>query len=79
VQQVSRHPEVDQENATGFEPNNQIFAAAIDGNDPLSLELGGHSGGIEGAGEAPVEDLDALESPAQELRLEPRAHGLDLG
>jgi hypothetical protein len=70
---------VDQENATGFEPNNQILAAAIERRDPLSLELGGHSGGIGGPGEARVVDLDLLDPAAHELRLEPRTDGLDLG
>jgi hypothetical protein len=79
VQQVSRHPEVDQENATRIEPNNQILAATIERGDALSLELGGHSGGVEGPCEALVEDLDTLEAAPKELRLEPRADGLDLG
>ena len=79
VQQVSRHPEVNQESATSFEPNNQILAAAMERCDPLSLELGGHSGGVERPGETRIEDLDALEPAAQELRLEPQTDRLDLG
>jgi hypothetical protein len=79
VKKVSRHPEVDQENATRIEPNNQILAAAIKRCDPFSLELGGHSGRVEGPGEARVENLDALEAAPDELRLEPSANGLHLG
>src|ERR671934_1329076 len=78
VQQLSRHPEVNQENATAFEPNNQILAAAIERCDPLSLELGGHSGGVLGPGEARVEDLHTLEPAADEPGLKPRADSLDL-
>jgi hypothetical protein len=39
---------VDQENATALEPNNQIFAAPIDGGDTLALQLGCHRGGLAG-------------------------------
>ena len=78
-QQLSSHSEVNQENATAFEPNNQILAAAIHGSDPLPLELGGHSGGVFGPGEAWVGDLDVLEAATDELGLEPRPDGLDLG
>jgi hypothetical protein len=79
VQQLSSHPEVNQENTTAFEPNNQILAAAIKRHDALSLELGGHSGGVVRPGETRVEDLDLLETAADEPRLEPCADGLDLG
>ena len=78
MEQLTRHPEVNQENTTTFEPKNQILAAAVERRDPLSLELGGHSGGIVGPGEAWVEDLDVLETPAYELGLEPCPDGLDL-
>jgi hypothetical protein len=79
VQEVSRHPEVDQENATRLELNNQILAAAIERGDTFSLQLGGHSGRVEGPGETFVEDLDTLKTPPDQLRLEPRADGFDLG
>ena len=79
VPQAPRHPEVNQENATAFEPDNQILAAAIERGDPLALELGGHSGGIGGPGEAWVEDPDVLETAADELGLESCPDGLDLG
>ena len=70
---------MNQENATAFEPDNQILAAAIECRDPLALELGGHSHGFVGPGEAWVEDLDAFEKAAYELGLEPCPDGLDLG
>jgi hypothetical protein len=79
VQQISRHAEVNQENATGLEPNNQILATAIDRDDSLAFQLCGHSGGVERAGEARIVDLDALETPTHQERLEPCSHGLDLG
>lgn len=79
VKQLSSHPEVNQENATAFEPDNQILAAAIEPGDPLSFELGGHSGGILGPGETWIEDLDVLEAAPDEPGLEPCPDGLDLG
>ena len=79
MQKVPRHSEVDQENATGFEPKNQILAAAIKCGDPLSLKLGGHSGGVERAGKARIEDLDALQTAPDEQRLQACADGLYLG
>ena len=79
MEQLSSHPEVNQENPTAFEPNNQILAAAVECRDPLSLELGGHPGGVEGPGEARVLDLDALEAAPDKLRLQLSPDGLDLG
>jgi hypothetical protein len=70
---------VNQEYTTALEPNNQILAAALDRRDPLSLELGGHSGGVEGPSEARVVDVDALETAPNELRLQSSPDGLDLG
>jgi hypothetical protein len=78
VQQIPRHSEVDQENPTGLETDNQILASAIDGGDSLSFQLDGHTGGVERAGQARIEDLDALKAPAHERRLESCANGLDL-
>jgi hypothetical protein len=79
VEQLTSHPEVNQENATAFEPDNQILATAIERRDPLSFQLGGHFGGVDGPGEARIEDLDAFEAAADELRLESCPDGLDLG
>ena len=70
---------MNQENATAFKPDNQILAAAIERCDPLPLELSGHSGGVERASEARVEDLDALEASTDELRCQPRPDGLHFG
>jgi hypothetical protein len=78
VQQLSRHPEVNQESPTAFEPNNQILATAIEGTDPFLHELGGHSGGVERAREARIENLDVLEAPPSEGRLEMRTDCFDL-
>ena len=79
MEQLSSHPEVNQENPTAFEPNNQILAAAVERRDLLSLELGGHSGGVEGPREAWIADVDALETAPDELRLQPSPDRLDLG
>jgi hypothetical protein len=78
VEQAPSHSEVDQKNTTGFESNNQILATAIDGDDSLSLKLGGHTGGVERAREARVEDLNALQQAADERRLQPHSHRFDL-
>jgi len=61
VEQAPRHPEVDQENATGLESNNQILATAIYGGNSLSLQLGGHTRGVERARETRVENLHVLQ------------------
>src|SRR5918992_2207970 len=74
-----RHPEVNQEHATRFEPKNQILAAPIDGLDDLSLELGGDLQRLDRPGDARVADLDLLESSTREHRLQTSPDGLDLG
>jgi hypothetical protein len=70
---------VDQENATALEPNNHIFAATLNGRDTLAFELGCDRCGILRASQAPVEDLDAVDPPADEHRLELGTNRLDLG
>src|SRR5205807_7800528 len=79
VTKASRHPEVNQENATALEPKNQILAATLDGDDLLAFELGCDLARLERADEPRVVDLDADESVADECRLELSADGLDLG
>ena len=79
VQQVSRHAEVNEENATRLEPNNQILATTIDGDDPLAFQLGGHPGGVEWSGQARIVDLDTPEAPAHQHRLEACSDRLYLG
>jgi hypothetical protein len=69
---------VNQEYTTAFEPHNQILAAPVERYDPLSLELGGHFGGVEGPGETTVVDLDSLQPSTDELRFQPCSDGLDL-
>jgi hypothetical protein len=70
---------VNQENATTLEPNNQILATTTKSGDPLTLELGGHSGGVDRPREARVEDLDALEAAPYEPGLQTCSNRLDLG
>ena len=79
MQQIPRHPEVDQENPTRIEPNNQILASAIDGGDSLTFQLDGHTGGVERPGESRIEDLDTLESAPDEERRKARTNRLYLG
>jgi hypothetical protein len=69
---------VNQENPTRFEPNNQILPASLQGGDRLALELGGDLPRIVGARESRVRDLDAVEGPADQMRLESRPDRLDL-
>ena len=77
VQHVPRHPEVDQESPTRLEPNNHIFAAAVDRGDALALQLGRDLDGVERARQPRVGDLDTLEAAPDELGLEPATDGLD--
>ena len=42
VHEVSRHPEVNQENQTALEPNNQILAAPVDRGHAFAFELCSH-------------------------------------
>ena len=79
MQQLPRHPEVNQENATSPEPNNQILAATIESGDPFPFELGGHFDRVDRPCDARIEDLDALEAAPDELRLKTSSDGLDLG
>src|SRR6266516_5752282 len=76
--EAPRHPEVNQENATALEPDNQIFATALECLDTLALELGRHLGGFVRARQPRIEDLDVLERAAHEHGLEPASNGFDL-
>ena len=79
VQKVPRHAEVDQENATALEPNNQVLAAPLERLDALADELGRDLGRILWPRQPRVFDLDVLEAPSVEHRLEPAPNRLDLG
>jgi hypothetical protein len=78
MSEAPRHPEVNQENTTTFEPNNQILAAPIDRDDALPLELRRHRLRLERAHEPRIEDLDTFEPAADERRLESCPDRLDL-
>src|SRR6185503_12273627 len=78
VPQAPRHAEVDQENPTGFEPNNQILAAAFQRCDTLAFELCSDGDRLEGTDEPRVVDVDLLEAPADDMRLECETDRLDL-
>lgn len=79
VQQLTRHAEVNQENATTLESNNQILAAAIERGDSFSLELGGDPRWVERPGETWIGDRNAFEATSDELWLEALADDLDFG
>jgi hypothetical protein len=79
VAQAPRHPEVNEQSATGLEPNNQILAATLDRYDTLAFELGRHLGGLVGPNESRVVDLDTLEAAPLEDRRNLRPDRLDLG
>ncbi len=79
VTQAPRHPEVNQEYATAFEPKNQILAATLDRLDPLTLEVRRDRARLERPGQPFVEDVDPLERAAGEGWGEPAANSLDLG
>src|SRR5437762_7817144 len=71
------HPEVDQENATALEPNNQILSATLEGFDAFAFQLGRHLGRVVGSRQPRIEDLDALETAADEHRHQSTANRLD--
>jgi len=79
VPQTPSHPEVDQESLPRFEPNNQVLATAFERRHSFAFELGGHGDGLEGAHEARIVDLDVLEPPTDEPRLQLLPDRLDLG
>jgi len=79
VAQAPRHPEVYEQNATGFESNNYILATALHRGDALPGELGRHLGRLVGTSEPRIRDLDRVEPPPSEDRRELRANRLDLG
>ena len=79
VAQTSRHPEVNQKCSPRLEPNDQILATAFERRHSLSFEFRGDGVRLEGAHESGVVDLDALEPPADEMRLELSSGRLDLG
>jgi hypothetical protein len=70
---------VHQQNETAIEPDNQIFAAPIDRADAFAFELRSHLSRLERPGQPGVRDLDPLEGPSDEVRLEAQANRLDLG
>ena len=73
------HPEVNEQSPPSFESNNQILATAFERRHSLSFEFRGDGVRLEGAHESGVVDLDAVEPPADEMRLELSSSRLDLG
>src|SRR5690348_2085348 len=79
VAQAPRHSEVYEQNTTGFESNNYIFATALYSSDALPGELGRHLGRLVGTNEPMVRDLDRVEPTPGEDRRKLGANRLDLG
>ena len=79
VAQTSRHPEVNQKSSPRFEPDDQVLAAAFERRHSFAFELGGDGARLEGPHESRIADLDAVEAPADEVRLELETDRLDLG
>ena len=70
---------MNQESPSRLEPNNQILAAPVDGDDSLALELSSDEAGIERTCQPRVHDLDPLEPPPLEDGRETAPDALDLG
>ena len=70
---------MNQESPSRLEPNNQILAAPVDGDDTLALELSSDDVGIERTCQPRVRDLDPLEPPPLEDGRETAPDALDLG
>jgi hypothetical protein len=79
VPQTSRHPEVNQKSPPRLEPNNQILASAFERRHSFAFELGSYRARLERPHESRITDLDAVEPPADEVRLELDTDRLDLG
>src|SRR5262249_47134954 len=77
--EASRHPQVHEQDAAALEPEEQVFASAVDGGDALVLELRRDRLRVERPREPLIENLDTSEGPTPESGLELRANGLDLG
>jgi hypothetical protein len=79
VPQTPSHSEVNQESSPRLEPNDQILATALEHRHPFALELGSDGGRLERPHESRISDLDAVEAPPDEMRLELETDRLDLG
>jgi hypothetical protein len=70
VPQTPRHPEVNEQSPPRFEPNNQILAAPFERRNSFAFELGGDGVWLEGPHESRIADLDAVEPPPDQVRLQ---------
>ena len=70
---------MNQKSPSRLEPNNEILAAPVDGDDPLPFELPSDLRGIERTREPRVHDLDPLEPPPLEGGNQSAPDALDLG
>ena len=74
-----RHAEVDQQHTTGFESNNQILAASLEGRDGLLPPAPPRPRVAQRPGHARIEDLDHAEPLTDEEGFMASANSLDLG
>jgi hypothetical protein len=70
---------VDQEYTTASKPKNQILAASLESLNDLAVELGRDLVGIERTRDPGIGDLDSLEPPPHDRRLQARANRFDFG
>jgi len=79
VPKTPSHPEVNQQSSPRLETDNQILAAAVERRHSLAFELSGNGSGLERAHEPRIVDVDAVEPPADQVRLELESGRLDFG
>jgi hypothetical protein len=79
VPKTPSHPEVNQQSPPRLEPDNQILAAAVERRHSLAFEFSGNGSGLERAHEPRIVDVDAVEPPADQVRLELESGRLDFG
>jgi hypothetical protein len=78
VSQAPRHPEVNQQSPSRFEPDNQILAPTLERGDSLAFQFGRDGGGLERPHEPRIANVHAVEAPADEVRLQLKADRFDL-
>src|SRR4051794_18134656 len=77
--QAAGHAQMNQQHTAGLETDDQVLPAPLERRDALALELGRDRHRLERADEPRIADLDALERPPDDVRLEREADRLDLG
>jgi hypothetical protein len=78
VSQTPRHPEVNQQSPSRFEPNDQILAPALERRDSLTFQFGRNGNRLERPYKARIVNVDVVEPSADEVRLQLKADRFDL-